>query len=189
MQSSDVEVDSVSGGIVEDDDDAAAASASVDPDIPRIPFDYIRLDLSWLPASIADPHQSLLVRQEYKDAIESFEENNIPVVLTGQPGVGKSLFLTYALIDRLIKQLPTIYAPHAYKFYLVRDSGAYQFTGAEMDLVLLRQGLSNIHGRDVPGGNIDGTDKGWILFDSNENQAVPHWYRLYGYPLLFPESF
>ncbi|GBE89724.1 hypothetical protein SCP_1700480 [Sparassis crispa] len=61
MQSSAVKVDSSSGGIVEDDDDdAAAALASIDPDVPRIPFDYTRLDLSWLPATIVRAHRSLL---------------------------------------------------------------------------------------------------------------------------------
>ncbi|KAL6306165.1 hypothetical protein BKA93DRAFT_729894 [Sparassis latifolia] len=123
--------------------------------------------------------RQVLVRQEYKDAMASFEENQKPVVLTGQPGVGNSLFLIYALVDRLIKGLPTIYAPHADAFFLFRESGAYQFGGTEMDFVFLRQELSKIHGGDVPGGNIDGTDKGWILFDSNESQAIPQWYSFF----------
>ncbi|KAL6305203.1 hypothetical protein BKA93DRAFT_731796, partial [Sparassis latifolia] len=117
----------------------------------------------------------LLARQEYVDAVETFEKDQRPVMLIGQPGVGKTLFLLYALIKRLIKGRSTIYSTDPRSCYLFRESGAYQFTSEDMTPRDLRSAMREIHGRNVPGGDFGAVDEGWILFELNESQESLTW--------------
>ncbi|KAL6297887.1 hypothetical protein BKA93DRAFT_932377 [Sparassis latifolia] len=173
MESSDIDVDSSAGH----DDNEAAASAVGDPvfDVPNITINYTVLDLSWLPRPIASSQPMILVRQEYVDAMATFEKDQRPVVLTGQPGIGKTLFLVYALIKRLIKGQPTILSINPFSYYLFRESGAYRFTSADMDGSTLRSAIRAIHNGVVPGGNFAEEDAGWVLYDSNDTQGSLVW--------------
>ncbi|KAL6298943.1 hypothetical protein BKA93DRAFT_809003 [Sparassis latifolia] len=157
-----------SGGSVESDINSVS-------DIPRSTFDYTLLDLSWLPMPIADSAQKILVRPEYTEAMAAFKKDQGPVLLTGQPGIGKTLFLVYALTKRLTEGQPTILSTASLGYFLFQNSGAYQFTNADMDGSLLRSGIRAIHNGDVPGGNFKEKDAGWILYDSNEAQGSLNW--------------
>ncbi|KAI9462581.1 hypothetical protein HD554DRAFT_2316319 [Boletus coccyginus] len=49
--------------------------------------------------------KELLVTQEYRDAMDKFKSNDLSykngACITGQPGIGKSIFVAYAVIERL----------------------------------------------------------------------------------------
>ncbi|GBE89840.1 hypothetical protein SCP_1701650 [Sparassis crispa] len=157
-----------SRGSVESDNNSVS-------DIPGSTFDYTLLDLSWLPRPIAGSAQKILIRQEYLEAMAAFHEDEDPVLLTGQPGIGKTLFLVYALVKRLTEGQPTIFSTAPLKYYLFQNSGAYRFTSADMDGSTLRSAILDLHNGVVPGGNFTEEDAGWILYDSNAAQGPLIW--------------
>ncbi|TFK66642.1 hypothetical protein BDN72DRAFT_899639 [Pluteus cervinus] len=72
--------------------------------------------------------QKLIIRSEYKEALEYLETNTgtiSGICVTGQPGIGKSLFLVYTLFLRLQKGLATAFQTPDKKSYVIVDGKAY----------------------------------------------------------------
>ncbi|KAI0781859.1 hypothetical protein C8Q75DRAFT_789623 [Abortiporus biennis] len=86
------------------------------------------------------------------------------VVLSGQPGIGKSTFLVYALLKRMSSQLPTMFVSCDSSLFLIDERGIFTKT-------LVKSTLP-----DMP--NLDRSL--WILVDSS--QLTPS-------PLLSPFTF
>ncbi|KAH9022984.1 hypothetical protein EDB85DRAFT_342232 [Lactarius pseudohatsudake] len=88
----------------------------------------------------------LLFRREYITAYESLSlgspTNKEPsVVVIGQPGIGKSIFLFYILLHRLSNRLPTA-LQLANTFVLFRASGAYLYSGDDRSVDIPRGTLA-----------------------------------------------
>ncbi|EDR09961.1 uncharacterized protein LACBIDRAFT_325872 [Laccaria bicolor S238N-H82] len=82
--------------------------------------------LKWTPDdAIWSPIPIFLVRGEYTE-LEIFSASQSQhVLLLGQPGIGKTVYLMYSLLRRLIAGLPTIFAKSPINRYIFLDSGVY----------------------------------------------------------------
>ncbi|KAL6298934.1 hypothetical protein BKA93DRAFT_808983 [Sparassis latifolia] len=123
--------------------------------------------------SITGSARKILSRQEYLEAMAAFHEDEDPVLLTGQPGIGKTLFLVYALVKRLVEGQPTIFSTAR-----LDRSPQVLFVSklrADMDGSTFRSAIRAIHNGVVRGGNFAEEDAGWILYDSNEAQGPLMW--------------
>ncbi|EJD07142.1 uncharacterized protein FOMMEDRAFT_76968, partial [Fomitiporia mediterranea MF3/22] len=71
-----------------------------------------------------------LVRDEYEE-LDKFitEGGDNHIILTGQPGIGKTVYLTYCLLCRLMRKERTIFMLDTFRRYLFRDKGAYRLPG------------------------------------------------------------
>ncbi|KAF9219036.1 hypothetical protein BS17DRAFT_790224 [Gyrodon lividus] len=98
----------------------------------------------------------LLVRTEYNLAMEAFEEDyQTGAYIIGQPGIGKSYFLLYALIERLRKRQPVAFQfhPNTYAFFM------------ETSVTLHSEGSTS---------PLDDSDLSiWALSDSNADITIP----------------
>ncbi|KAF8342458.1 hypothetical protein F5887DRAFT_974351 [Amanita rubescens] len=77
----------------------------------------------------------LLIRKEYDTALDTFKRWSLVrksggVVVTGQPGIGKTIFLFYVLLHRLSAGLPTAFQVFDDRFFLFTETGA-----EELDVV------------------------------------------------------
>ncbi|KZW00265.1 hypothetical protein EXIGLDRAFT_167584 [Exidia glandulosa HHB12029] len=100
----------------------------------------------------------LVVRKEYIDLYEALTNgilsSNRTVIVTGQPGIGKSEFLIYLLLRRLRDGLPTaIQFRHSHYLIFDEKGGAVRFTGS-----------------DLPDPRLE---KCWALADSNDKVETP----------------
>lgn len=110
------------------------------------------------------------IRKEYLEIhkhIEKHAKGNY--VVTGNPGIGKSWFLMYALIQRLVAGKTTIYAPNAEYWFLFDPTGVYAFDATHMDQLdkLIKDWYPHDQGPEL------GSLSGDILFDCNALQPMP----------------
>ncbi|GJJ11336.1 hypothetical protein Clacol_005568 [Clathrus columnatus] len=72
-----------------------------------------------------------LVRDEYLELFEhiSSSSNSESFLLLGQPGIGKTIYLTYHLVQRLLAAQATIFSFNPYDRYLFHQSGVYDISG------------------------------------------------------------
>ncbi|KAI9464952.1 hypothetical protein BJY52DRAFT_1144826, partial [Lactarius psammicola] len=97
-----------------------------------VPKTYID-SLGMMALGYSEPH-GLLVRSEYdvvlsmlnEDHNTAQERNCGGVVITGQPGIGKSCFLYYLLLHRLSEMTPVALQLLSY-FVVFRDDGVYRY--------------------------------------------------------------
>ncbi|KAF8346138.1 hypothetical protein F5887DRAFT_962858 [Amanita rubescens] len=72
----------------------------------------------------------LLVREEYNTVLDTLEDWNRlgggGVIVTGQAGIGKTIFLFYVLLRRLSAGLPTAFHVFSDRFFLFTEAGASQ---------------------------------------------------------------
>ncbi|KAF9508840.1 hypothetical protein BS47DRAFT_202961 [Hydnum rufescens UP504] len=111
------------------------------------------------PALLTQTRGKLMIRDEYRECYKLLETNpNHGAVVSGQPGIGKSLFLYYCLARRLSQRQPTVFhkggpgPPHFFSergLYRCIDMGAW-----------------------VPGVP-QGT---WALLDSTDTAESPPWF-------------
>ncbi|GJJ09209.1 hypothetical protein Clacol_003431 [Clathrus columnatus] len=111
-----------------------------------------------------------LIRKEYLEIFKHIDKNDkVNIVVTGNPGIGKSWFLMYALIQRLVAGKPTIYAPNAEYWFLFHSTGVYAFDAAHIDR------LDELIKEWYPYEPVPDLKKtsGAILFDCNTLQPHP----------------
>lgn len=118
-------------------------------------YTYTYIDLGSDFKGFFDGMDSILVRDEYKTILEHLvklsEEKGIGgAVLTGQPGIGKSLFLYYILISRILTGKTTVFENEMNNIYLFGD---------------YFQRSKRIHEMAYPGA--------WALSDSNARLTQP----------------
>ncbi|KAL5532275.1 hypothetical protein ACEPAF_5844 [Sanghuangporus sanghuang] len=99
----------------------------------------------------------------FKDLhIEHSGEDEVPgVVISGTPGIGKSLFLFFLLAQRLLARQTTIYQFKSGEFVLFHATGVYHSELVKKEFLFLPQHT-------------------WFLVDSNEQNFIP--------PLSFLEA-
>ncbi|KAF5392687.1 hypothetical protein D9757_000983 [Collybiopsis confluens] len=102
----------------------------------------------------------LYVREEYEKAYSNLmklqEDRNRGVILTGSPGIGKSIFNLYALAKRFSEKNTTIFYRSDRDFYIFDSDGVFRVRG-HMDMVA----------RDlIPQNNC----LPWCLYDSLERK-------------------
>ncbi|KAI9462208.1 hypothetical protein HD554DRAFT_2289333 [Boletus coccyginus] len=102
-------------------------------------------------------HDKLLVRNEYRVALQALETNSYEagVYVTGQPGIGKTLFLVYLLVRRLGQQKPV-----AVQF--LNGKGFYALFKDTVSFHLLTDGSPLRENPSV-----------WALCDSNQYVTIP----------------
>ncbi|KAF9228951.1 hypothetical protein BS17DRAFT_215610 [Gyrodon lividus] len=103
-------------------------------------------------------NSKFLVRKEYHFAMEIFEEGGqypLGAYVVGQPGIGKTYFLAYALIERLRKKHPVAFELDQNRYAL--------FTGADVT-------IHSSHSRTP----LEKSDL-WALSDSNQFSIIPAW--------------
>ncbi|KIK01931.1 hypothetical protein K443DRAFT_59464, partial [Laccaria amethystina LaAM-08-1] len=108
----------------------------------------------------------VLAQGEYSKLDNFLESSSDHVLLVGQPGIGKTIYLTYCLLRRLIAGLPTIFAIQKRNCYVFLDSGVYWIPYDSFNMC-----------EDPPFTNpVENT---LVLFDLNEVQPTPeqfqHW--------------
>ncbi|TFK66643.1 hypothetical protein BDN72DRAFT_139483 [Pluteus cervinus] len=109
--------------------------------------------------------KKLVIRQEYEEAVKYLESNlsDLPggACITGQSGIGKSLFLIYLLFSRLHKGLPTAFQTFDEKSYVIVDGKAYNLDD--------KNGLEPSNFSSLV----------WALSDSNDYNVFPtrHFFR------------
>ncbi|KAH9014215.1 hypothetical protein EDB84DRAFT_1568299 [Lactarius hengduanensis] len=124
----------------------------------------------------------LLFRREYTTAYDSLElgsptEQKKPdVVVLGQPGIGKSVFLFYVLLRRLSNNLPTALQLSNDTFVLFRADGAGLYSGNDRRV-------------DIPKGTV-------VLTDAGPKFKIPcdvffwkNWHKLYDADLFVMDYF
>ncbi|KAF8522697.1 hypothetical protein BU17DRAFT_64179 [Hysterangium stoloniferum] len=117
-----------------------------------------------------------LVRGEYKTLWKTIKPNNgYNYLIAGHPGIGKSWFLMYALIQRLTEGKPTIYAPSSESWYLFHSTGVYVFDQRHMNSL-----DTFVKGWCTTSPHPELAEEGTILFDCNSSQPIPgfdssHW--------------
>lgn len=110
----------------------------------------------------------MLARNEYSNLDNFLETSSNHVVLEGQSGVGKTVYLTYRLVRRLIAGLPTVFAKQKDDRYVSLDSGVYWIPSHSFNL----SGHPPFTDRVLVKNTL-------VLFDLNEMQSTPeqfqHW--------------
>ncbi|EDR00963.1 uncharacterized protein LACBIDRAFT_312765 [Laccaria bicolor S238N-H82] len=114
-----------------------------------------------------------LARGEYTELDNFLESNDNHVLLLGQPGIGKTIYLTYCLLRRLIAGLPTIFVKTSDIRYIFLDSGVYWIPCNSFNM-----------SEDSP--FTDRLDNTLVLFDLNEEQSTPE--RFYDWRVLVSSS-
>ncbi|KIJ08878.1 hypothetical protein PAXINDRAFT_158031 [Paxillus involutus ATCC 200175] len=102
----------------------------------------------------------IVVRDEYRQAMLALEERveySRGASILGQPGIGKSLFLIYALVERLQKRQPTAYQYHDDRYFLFTETGV----------------TSQPANHDLPLDTSHGGTHIWALSDSNARTIQP----------------
>ncbi|KAI0751238.1 hypothetical protein C8Q80DRAFT_1268508 [Daedaleopsis nitida] len=94
----------------------------------------------------------IVVRDDYKFLLKAMEGRTGSMILTGQPGIGKTTFLLYVLLYRLERMLPTI----------------VQFTGS--CIVVFDKEGATVHATHAGSYVSDGC---WALVDSNNDTLTP----------------
>ncbi|KAF6750792.1 hypothetical protein DFP72DRAFT_817259 [Ephemerocybe angulata] len=101
----------------------------------------------------------LLIRNEYLELAKSLTElkdrGESGVLVTGEEGIGKSIFLLYLLLHRLEQKLPTAIQFAADRYTIFDEKGA----------------SSVLSGEDL--GEDERLSKCWALTDSNMNLTTP----------------
>ncbi|EJC99491.1 uncharacterized protein FOMMEDRAFT_38242, partial [Fomitiporia mediterranea MF3/22] len=69
-----------------------------------------------------------MIRDEYKK-LDEFVAEKAPkfVLVIGQPGIGKTVYLTYCLLCRLTEKKRTVLMLNPSKCYLFQNEGVYTF--------------------------------------------------------------
>ncbi|KAL5480221.1 SQS1_1 [Sanghuangporus weigelae] len=105
-----------------------------------------------------------LIRKEYEE-LDSFlasDKSKAPrVLLIGQPGIGKTVYLTYCLLKRLSSGKRTIVSWSDTSRYLFQDNGAFWIPNK----IIAAAGLKVTDDRD---------GDALILYDLNNNQPKPY---------------
>ncbi|THU85177.1 hypothetical protein K435DRAFT_869573 [Dendrothele bispora CBS 962.96] len=72
----------------------------------------------------------IYVWDEYKVLYEHLEKSCQPhgAIVTGTPGIGKSVFNVYALVRRLSAQKPTIFVANSRQPYIFNEGGVYNYS-------------------------------------------------------------
>lgn len=108
----------------------------------------------------------VLVRDDYIQLDDFLGSHSEHVLLLGQPGIGKTVYLTYCLLRRLLAGLPTIFAKTGDIRYIFLDSGVHWIP-------------SNSFRMSEDPLFTDQVDNTLVLFDLNEEQSTPerflHW--------------
>ncbi|KAH7886488.1 hypothetical protein F5I97DRAFT_1788978, partial [Phlebopus sp. FC_14] len=96
-----------------------------------------------------------LVRKEYLLAMEAFDVGyETGSVIIGQPGIGKTYFLIYALIERLLQGKPVAFQLDRHRYALFAEAEVTLHDAARSRTPLWRSDL-------------------WALSDSNEITILP----------------
>ncbi|KAK7025327.1 hypothetical protein VNI00_016109 [Paramarasmius palmivorus] len=114
----------------------------------------------FVPVALRD---SLVVRREYEFLRESIEwgeeiSDRRGIVVTGQPGIGKTTFLIYLFLHRLEHKLPTAVQFSSTKIFIFNEQGAFPYARDEFD----ERGTIGAMLKDC-----------WALADSNANVLQP----------------
>ncbi|THU81366.1 hypothetical protein K435DRAFT_972377 [Dendrothele bispora CBS 962.96] len=131
--------------------------------------DFARASLQFLNLVPGDEDIRVYVRDEYKNAYKYLEQVEKGAVVLGSPGIGKSVFIIYALARRLEAMKPTI---------LVTRSGT--------TLVFSREGVSVADPNTGRVGQRDAPCDCWVLHDSTLRGVPKPW--VLAYFLVFPVS-
>ncbi|KAK6977904.1 hypothetical protein R3P38DRAFT_503346 [Favolaschia claudopus] len=109
-----------------------------------------------------DIEDLVVLRVQYRTILDLLkeragQERRHLVVLTGQPGIGKTTFLIYLLLHRLEHRLPTAVQLHEQAFMIFDDCGVSIYNALEFD-------DDALHDRLV---------RCWALSDSNQHSTTP----------------
>ncbi|KAH9931170.1 uncharacterized protein BXZ73DRAFT_101751 [Epithele typhae] len=108
----------------------------VDSDVPRplagVDRDAVKL-LITLPA--VGHRFKVIVREEYNRLWDYLAGHTTNLVVTGQSGIGKSLFLRWALLKALNHRRPVVFANSAGGFYYFNNNGATVRTAGSLQAV------------------------------------------------------
>ncbi|KZT03446.1 uncharacterized protein LAESUDRAFT_814726 [Laetiporus sulphureus 93-53] len=84
--------------------------------------------------------QAMLVREEYEEALRYFDlrYSSNPsggVLITGHPGIGKSIFLRYILVMRILRGEPTLYQHQPDSMFLFHAKGVFRLPTDRLEAV------------------------------------------------------
>ncbi|KAF9231135.1 hypothetical protein BU15DRAFT_82778 [Melanogaster broomeanus] len=122
-------------------------SQTVDVNGKRHAFDYLDFG-NHLPAlktvcGLMDS-RFMVVREEYRLAMKALEEAEIyrkGAAVLGQPGIGKTYFLIYALVERLRKERPTAFQSHPQTYFLFTEKGVTTHSTDDAEPLKLWHGI------------------------------------------------
>ncbi|KAF8438088.1 hypothetical protein L210DRAFT_2305345 [Boletus edulis BED1] len=98
-----------------------------------------------------------LVREEYRLAFKAFEEDALysgGACVMGQPGIGKSCFIAYAVIERLRNKQPVAVQIHDESYALFSEAGVSLHSSRDQEPLRTNQGI-------------------WAFSDSNADVDIP----------------
>ncbi|KAF8137496.1 hypothetical protein EV363DRAFT_1395034 [Boletus edulis] len=98
-----------------------------------------------------------LVREEYRLAFKAFEEDALysgGACVMGQPGIGKSCFIAYAVIERLRNKQPVAVQIHDESYALFSEAGVSLHSSRDQEPLRTDQGI-------------------WAFSDSNADVDIP----------------
>ncbi|KAF9237894.1 hypothetical protein BU15DRAFT_75695 [Melanogaster broomeanus] len=134
-------------------------SRIVDVDGKPYSFDYLDFGNHSLALQTLCPlmkSEFMIVRDEYRLAMEALtkEEYQDGAVVLGQPGIGKTFFLIYALVERLRKKQPTAFQYFPSIFLLFTENGVTTHSTDDIQALKVWHGI-------------------WALSDSNLDTIWP----------------
>ncbi|KAF8335451.1 uncharacterized protein EI90DRAFT_2913680 [Cantharellus anzutake] len=134
-------------------------------------------NVSYLVKNVLDA--TFYVRDEYRELdafVEEQRQSDIarrsrrtPILLTGQPGIGKTVYLTYCLVNRLAEGKPTVLSKSRSMRFAFLSSGVYSIPFDSFDDWVNPEVFAVIR------GDLDGLS----LFDLSSGESVnslaPRW--------------
>jgi hypothetical protein len=133
------------------------------------------MDLSKYPKffdPIMGDNGSLLVRNEYEvveEVVKNSERYIGGIMITGQPGIGKSYCLVYLLVHRLLRKKPTFLQMLESAAYLFCERGIYKFNPNShgIDPDVLRRDIKALR------VDLEGENRAILLIDSSATLTMP----------------
>ncbi|KAF9231549.1 hypothetical protein BU15DRAFT_55981 [Melanogaster broomeanus] len=86
----------------------------------------------------------MIVREEYRLAMKALEEAEVyrkGAAVLGQPGIGKTFFLIYALVEHLRKARPTAFQSHPQTYFLFTEKGVTTHSTDDAEPLKLWHGI------------------------------------------------
>ncbi|KAF9230645.1 hypothetical protein BU15DRAFT_83374 [Melanogaster broomeanus] len=108
--------------------DVFKRSQTIDVDKKPYSFHWLNFDKHFPAFDTLCPlikSKPMIVRNEYRLAMETLEGEDYQggAVVVGQPGIGKTFFLVYALVERLRKEQPTAFQFDPDMYFLFTENG------------------------------------------------------------------
>ncbi|KAF9513103.1 hypothetical protein BS47DRAFT_988844 [Hydnum rufescens UP504] len=129
----------------------------------RIPYESLSLGSVGhdFPDFFDHGYSSILVRREYHDMFTHIsnlcKKGDRGVVVTGSPGIGKTIFLYFLLVERILQGRPTALQRNPDRVILITNTGKVQIIPDKKHMD--PQGFPGV----------------WGLVDSNDSLMKPHW--------------